>query len=251
MLLNLRLTMESGQTPEFVWNKKGDVYFRPVGSKICELSHDKELHFTTGFDDYVMKFLRKEDDLNKIYKKINTDELMNNAINKYRGLRITKNDSWETIVSFICSSISNIKRIRKNVQSMMPNGRMLTPSEMLKTNLNHLKLGFRQKYLLDAAKMIKNGYNVDDVENMSHEEAINHLTELPGVGNKVANCILLFSYDFLESFPIDTWIRKIMIKKYFDGKDVSNKKIQEFALDNWGKYAGYANQYLFCYARKI
>lgn len=251
MLLDLRLTMKSGQTPEFIWTETNGRFSRLVGGKPCEIWQDGKLRFTPEFENHVMKLLRKDDDLEKIYGKINTDEVMDNAIKKYRGLRITKSEPWETTVSFICSINNNIKRIRKNVQSLMINGRVMTPEEILKADISHARLGFRQKFLEKTAEMISNGHSIDEIKKMKYEEAVEHLTKFNGVGNKVANCILLFGYGFLEAFPIDTWIRKVMIEHYFGGNKISDKKIQDFAFDKWGKYAGYANQYLFCYARGV
>lgn len=243
--------MKSGQTPEFLWNENNGKYSRLAGGKLCEIWHDGELRFTPGFEDYVMELLRKDDDLESIYKKINTDDLMGEAIKKYRGLRITKSEPWETTLSFICSINNNIKRIRKNVQSLMINGRVMTPEEILSTDINHARLGFRQKFLKRTAEMIVSGHSLEEIKKMNYEEAVEHLTKFHGVGDKVANCVLLFGYGFLESFPVDTWIRKAMIENYFGGEKTSDKKIQGFAFDKWGKYAGYANQYLFCYARKL
>ncbi|MBI2085164.1 MAG: hypothetical protein HYT71_01475 [Candidatus Aenigmarchaeota archaeon] len=251
MLINLSLTMKSGQTPEFVWSEKDGNFSRLVGGKLCEIWHDGELHFTKGFEDYVMELLRKDDDLEKIYEKINTDEVMNNAIKKYRGLRITKSDPWETTVSFICSVNNNIKRIRKNVQSLMVNGNVMTPQEISDADINHARLGFREKFLKKTSEAIMGGHSIEEIKNMNYDTALAHLTKLHGIGDKVANCVLLFGYGFLESFPIDTWIRKIMVKNYFEGKKTNDKKIREFAQARWGKYAGYANQYLFCYARGL
>ncbi len=251
MLINLRLTMESGQTPEFVWNKNGNRYSRIVGGNICEIWQNGGLNLTKGFEKYVNDFLRAEDDLEEIYKKINTDNVMDEAIKKYRGLRITKNDPWETTVAFICSANNNIKRIRKNVQSLMISGAVMTPEEMLKTDLKYAKLGFREKFLKKSSTMIKEGHSLEEIKKMGYGEAIEHLTKLHGVGNKVANCILLFGYGFLESFPVDTWVERIMVKNYFGGKKTGVRDIQSFAQDRWGKYAGYANQYLFCYSRGL
>ncbi|MBI1972143.1 MAG: hypothetical protein HYS53_02480 [Candidatus Aenigmarchaeota archaeon] len=251
VLLNLDLTMKSGQTPEFIWSENNGKYSRLVGGRLCELWHDGKLRFTQGFESRVMELLRKDDDLERIYKRINTDDLMGEAIKNYRGLRITKSDPWETTLSFICSINNNIKRIRKNVQSLMVDGRVMTPEEILNTDISFARLGFRQKFLKKTAEMIIGGHSISGVNKMRYEEAVEHLTRLHGIGDKVANCILLFGYGFLESFPIVTWIRKIMVENYFDGKKTSDKKIQGFAQERWGKYAGYANQYLFCYARKL
>ncbi|MBI4176836.1 MAG: hypothetical protein HY516_00555 [Candidatus Aenigmarchaeota archaeon] len=251
MLLDLRLTMKSGQTPEFVWDDSDGRFSRLVGGRLCELWHDGELRFTDGFMDYANELLREDDDLEKIYKKINTDDVMDEAIKKYRGLRITKSEPWETTLAFVCSINNNIKRIRKNVQSLMAGGRVMTPEEILNTDINFARLGFRQKFLKKTAEMIIGGHSMSEINKMKYEEAVGHLTKLHGIGNKVANCILLFGYGFLESFPTDTWIRKTMTENYFGGKKTSDAKITDFAFDRWGKYAGYANQYLFCHARQL
>ncbi len=251
VLLNLDLTMKSGQTPEFIWSETDGRFSRLVGGKLCEIWQDGKLSFTQEFENQVMELLRKDDDLEKIYRKINTDDVIGKAIKKYRGLRITKSEPWETTLSFICSINNNIKRIRKNVQSLMANGKVMTPEEILKADISFARLGFRQKFLEKTAKMIVDGHSLDEIKKMNYSEAIEHLTKLHGIGNKVANCVLLFGYGFLESFPVHTWIRKIMIENYFGGKKVNDKKIQNFALERWGKYAGYANQYLFCYARGV
>ncbi len=251
MLINLSLTMKSGQTPEFVWNEKEGKFSRLVGGRVCEIWHDGELRFTKGFEDYVMEFLRKDDDLEKIYEKINTDQIMDAAIKKYRGLRITKSDPWETTVSFICSVNNNIKRIRANVQSLMANGNIMSAQEILDANIRGARLGFREKFLKKTSEAIVGGHSMGKIKNMKYGEAVEYLTKLHGIGDKVANCVLLFGYGFLESFPIDTWIRKIMVENYFDSKKTNDRKIREFAQDRWGKYAGYANQYLFCYARGV
>ncbi len=251
MLINLGLTMRSGQTPEFVWNENGGKFSRLVGGKLCEIFQDGELRFTKGFEDYAMKLLRNDDDLEKIYGKINTDKTMEDAIKKYRGLRITKSDPWETTVSFICSVNNNIKRIRKNVQSLMIDGNVMKPREILNADIRYARLGFREKFLKKTSEAIVGGHSMDDIKNMKYGEALEHLTKLHGIGDKVANCVLLFGYGFLESFPIDTWIRRTMVENYFVGKKTNDKKIREFAQERWGKYAGYANQYLFCYARQL
>ncbi|MBI3413667.1 MAG: DNA-3-methyladenine glycosylase 2 family protein [Candidatus Aenigmarchaeota archaeon] len=251
VLLNLGLTMKSGQTPEFLWNCEEGRFSRLIGGRLCEIWHDGELKFTHGFESRVMELLRKDDDLERIYKRINTDGLMGEAIKNYRGLRITKSDPWETTLSFICSINNNIKRIRKNVQSLTVNGAVMTPEEILNTDISFARLGFRQKFLKKTAEMIIGGHSISEVNKMKYEEAVEHLTKLHGIGDKVANCVLLFGYGFLESFPIDTWIRKIMTENYFDCKKTSDRKIREFAQERWGKYAGYANQYLFCYSRGL
>ncbi len=251
MLLNLELTMESGQPPEFVWAREGGggKYSRYLnGKKIYVWQEKGKLLATPGFERYAENFLRAEDDLNEIYKKISTDAVMRRAIEKYRGLRITRSGPWETLVCFICSINSNIPRIRKNVQSLMKNGEVISPEEMARGDLRACRLGYRCDYLQETARLVSSSFDLEKIGRMDYESAREALMELPGVGPKVADCVLLFGYGFLEAFPVDVWIARAM-EKYYHKK--TQKEIREFARERWGKYAGYAQQYLFCHARGL
>ncbi len=246
MLLDLRLTMESGQPPQFLWKREGSKYFRYINEKKCYLWQDKELHHTPGYDGYINEFLRAQDDLEEIYGKIATDPVMKRAVEKYRGLRITKNDPWETLVSFVCSINNNIPRICKNVQSLMHKGRILSPEELLSRDLEACRLGFRARFLKEIAEMMPS-YDLTKIGRMDYEDAKAILMEFPGVGDKVSECILLFGYGFLEAFPVDVWIARAMERYY----GVSGKNAREYARKRWGPLAGYAQQYLYCHIREV
>lgn len=243
MLLNLKLTMGSGQPPEFLWNKEGDRYSRVIGGKKCQIWQVTDIHTTPGCEDYVYRMLRIQDDLEDICRHIGRDGTINKAIGEYRGLRITKSDPWETLVCFICSINSNIPQIRKNVQSLMRSGSVMPPGEMAKLNLRKYSLGFRGKYLKETAKIVaREGLEISKSYHHAHAE----LQELPGVGPKVADCVLLFGYGHLMAFPVDVWIARA-VKKYYGVK----KNVREWAHDYFGDYAGYANQYLYCMVRGV
>ncbi|MEW6329265.1 MAG: DNA glycosylase [Candidatus Micrarchaeota archaeon] len=250
MLLNLHLTMSSGQPPEFVWTlAKGERYFRYLnGKKIYIWQQNGKLLCTRGFEKYAENLLRAEDDLSAIYRMISTDAVMGRALEKYRGLRLTRSDPWETLVCFICSINSNIPRIRKNVQSLMRDGEILSPEEMARGDLSACRLGYRCEYLQETARLVSSSFDLEKIGRMDYEDAREALMELPGVGPKVAECVLLFGYGFLEAFPVDVWIARAM-EKYYRRK--TQKEIREFARERWGEYAGYAQQYLFCYARGV
>ena len=109
-------------------------------------------------------------------------------------------------------------------------------------------MGYRDKFILEINKKVDKRF-IEKLKKMKYDDAKAELKKLPGIGDKVADCILLFSLDHLEAFPIDTWIKKVMEKLYFGGKSVSNKRIREFAQHYFGKYAGYAQEYLYYYAR--
>lgn len=243
MLLNLKLTMGSGQPPEFLWDREEDRYSRVIGGTRCQLWQVTGLHVTRGFEDYAYRMLRIQDDLEDIYRHIGKDEHISRAIEKYKGLRITKNDPWETLVCFICSINSNIPSIRRNVQSLMHNGRVMSPEEIAKLDLKKYSLGFRGKYLKQTAKLVaQNGLELSRNYHHAHAE----LQELPGVGPKVADCVLLFGFGHLQAFPVDVWIQRAVEKLYG-----VKKNVREWAHDYFGDYAGYANQYLYLQARGV
>ncbi|MBI5253484.1 MAG: hypothetical protein HY930_03690 [Euryarchaeota archaeon] len=239
--------MESGQPPNFIWNKEGNKYFRYIDGEKCYIWYDNNLRCTEGFEEHVLKLLRAGDDLNKIYKKISTDAAIKRAIKNYRGLRVTLSDPWETLVCFICSINNNIPRIRKNVQSLMREGRVLTPEEILKADLSKCSLGFREKFLKETAELVLS-HDFKKIGETDYKTAKQTLMEFPGVGEKVADCVLLYGYGFLQAFPIDVWIQRAMEKYYRKKKPA---EIRKFAEERWGSCAGYANTYLYAAVRGI
>ena len=202
-------------------------------------------------------------DLESIYTAIGTDERMRAAIERYKGMRILRQDPWECLVSFMCSPASNIPRISKNVESICTAfGRPLrlgdqarctfpTPYELAEASeaqLLALGLGFRAGRVASAARAVAEGeIDLMPLREASYEEALSELVTLDGVGDKVANCVLLFSLDKLEAFPVDVWVDRALREWYLDGRGAtpSRAKMRDWAQEHFGPYAGYANQYLF------
>ena len=117
--------------------------------------------------------------------------------------------------------------------------------------LRDCRMGYRATYLSDTAKKVVNEkIQLQTLQNLSYTEAKKQLTAFAGVGEKVANCVLLFAYDFQEAFPVDVWIARVLRKEYFNGRPVSIKTLQTFADEYFQPYPGYAQQYLFHYIRK-
>ena len=113
-----------------------------------------------------------------------------------------------------------------------------------------MKTGFRAPYLADAVLKLSLGeLKAADFKGVGEEEARKKLMTVKGVGEKVANCVMLFSLGYRAAFPIDVWIKRIMEELYFNGEDTSKDVIAKFAKENYGEYGGYAQQYLFCYGR--
>ena len=136
--------------------------------------------------------------------------------------------------------------------------KVICMDNLITGNLNNIKklescsLGYRADYIRRAAGKIASKKDfLKRIKNLSYEDAKKELIKLPGVGDKVADCILLFSLGHHEAFPVDVWIKRIMEQNYFGGKAMPNKKIVAFARDYFGEYAGYAQQFLYHYARNL
>ncbi|NOZ83189.1 MAG: hypothetical protein GXN98_05230 [Euryarchaeota archaeon] len=246
MLLNLRLTMESGQPPEFLWQKQGSRYFRMLDTR-AELWQDGSvLRYRGCSGEYVHRLLRLEDRLEEVYEVLCRDEALARAVRRFRGLRLTLSEPWETLVAFLCSINNNIPRIKRNVQAIMSlaGGRMPAPEVLAEAELKHARLGFRERFIKRSAELVAEGA-LEGIERLEFQEAKRELMRLPGVGEKVAECVLLFGYGFLEAFPVDVWIARAM-QEYFG---VSRSRIESFSA-RWEPYQGYAQQYLYLLARE-
>lgn len=264
VLLDVESTFLSGQPLYFLWHEiKPWIWWRLSGENMIEVRQADDGIEVTGFGsikqvgEYIRTVFRMDDDLIKIYKKIGTDPYMRSMIEENVGLRICQTDLWETIVCMICSQNNNLKRIKQNVQSIMKFGKLVhlgagvrhrrhsrefpTPEQVAKADLKVCKLGYRCDYLYKTARLVADGA-LKGIEKKSTPKAREMLMELPGIGPKVADTILLFSLGRLEVFPVDTNMQKQMKLHY---KLDTIKEIQEFAQKKWGKYAGYAQQYIY------
>ena len=172
---------------------------------------------------------------------------------KHWGLRVLRQEPWETLASFIASSTKQIVQIRQIVANLArgfgENGAFPSVDAVARATHGQLvecKLGFRAKYLLAAARAIDKGeVRLDRLPAMDYERALEELTKLPGVGEKIAACTLLFSCGHHEAFPIDVWVERSLRRLYFGGQKVTAKKLRAFTRSHFGPYAGWAQQYLF------
>lgn len=217
---------------------------------------------------WIEEYLRLGDDLPAILASFPDDPTMRCALGSCRGLRLIRQDPWECLASFIASSSKQIVQIQEIVRLLserfgdpviVPSGRpplWTFPSvERLaaatEIELRNCKLGFRAPYLLGTARRIVSGaLNLAAVRDMELGIARDALMECPGVGRKIADCVLLFGYGFPAAFPIDVWIRKAVHRLYFPKvRQMHVQRLQRFIESYFGANAGYAQQYLFHYVR--
>ena len=269
--INIRETINSGQV--FLWENYGDEWFVPDGDDIIM---GKQTPFEVlTFSKREKKFFREDDNYEKILKDITKDKIVKKATNRYPGLRITRQDPFQCCISFIVSSNSNIPNIRMRLQKLCRKfGKKIRfqkrdfvlfpePKRLARATLQELKeckLGYRSKYVLDASRAIASGEIVlDELKKMKYEQAKELLLKLPGIGDKVADCVMLFSLEKLDSFPLDTWTLKILQKYYSDNfdidkKTISKKRYEEMhqnIIEHFGKYAGYSQQFLYKMERDL
>ena len=179
------------------------------------------------------------------------------AMKKYPGLHIIRQDPWECTIAFLCSQFSNIKKIRKNLDCIAEKfGTMVffqgkrfftfpSPREINDAaKLKKCAVGFRAKYIMSVNERVSDAWFAK-LRALPYEKARERLMRLPGIGEKVADCILLFSLGFTEAFPVDVWMERVIKETYLKGRRISLKKMAVFGRERWGKLAGYAQQYLY------
>ena len=269
--ISLHETINSGQI--FLWENYGNEWFVLDGNDIIM---GKQTPFEViTFSKIAKNFFREDDNYEKILKDITKDKIVKKATNRYPGLRITRQDPFQCCISFIVSSNSNIPNIRMRLQKfcrkfgkkvrfqkrdfvIFPEPKRLASATL--QELKECKLGYRSKYVLDTSQAIASGeVDLDELKKMKYEQAREVLLKLPGIGDKVADCVMLFSLEKLDSFPLDTWMLKILQKYYsnnicIDKKSISKKRYEDIhqnVLEHFGKYAGYSQQFLYKMERDL
>lgn len=250
--LDLDHTLDSGQV--FRWHKNGHIWEGVVNEEFLRISQNDVISCNCG-KQFLSTYFRLDDDLNKILSSIDRDEHIHKAITALYGLRLIRQDPWECLISFVCSSFNNVPRIKLIVENLcrefgkrLQNWYAFPTAEVLAEaplkQLRRCGLGYRDRYILETAQIVASGLNLSALKDLSYEEAKETLLELPGVGQKVADCVCLFSLDKLEAFPCDINIQKCVNRFYGPCT-----RISAFGQSYFGEYAGYANHYLFHYYR--
>ncbi len=275
---NLKHIFECGQC--FRWNKmEDDSYVGVVKNAVIKVKKESNKIIFTGTCDNNENFkslVRYYFDLDTNYteykeKLSQIDEYMKESIKFGEGIRILRQDLWETIISFIISANNNIPRIKKIIDRISKAyGRKLefenkeyyafpTVEELSKASVEDLRglgLGFRDKRIYNTTKMILNKeFDLENLTKLNDTKLMKEeLLKLDGVGPKVADCILLFSLKRVDAFPIDVWVRRVMNDLYIHNEDenkVNKRELQKLAEDKFMGLSGIAQQYLFYWKREL
>ena len=257
-------SINSGQV--FLWEKNGPDWYGINGQDILKINKNAVIK---SIQNSKTDFFRKNDNMQEIIKSISKDKTVKEAIKQYEGLRIFKQDPFQCMISFIISSNSNIQKIKTSLEKItkkfgvkveIQNKEFFLfpkPEKLANASIEEIKkcgVGYRAPFIKQAAEMIfSKKIDLEYLEKLDYKEAKKNICLIPGVGNKVADCILLFSLNKLEAFPLDTWMIKILEKYYsnefkIETKTITQKQyeiLHEKIVNYFGPYCGYAQQFLF------
>jgi N-glycosylase/DNA lyase len=265
----------------FRWMKLDGWWYGVVGDKIIKIRQcGYELEFEGCNEAFVRHYLRLDDDLAQISLCVDRDKHIHAALQRYVGLRLVRQEPWNCLVGFICSIQKNIPAIEHMLLEMSTrfgekrefDGKtfyLFPTAERLalasESGLRECSLGFRAKYVkATAQKIVDENFDLNSLRQLPYLEARSKLLEFMGVGLKVADCVLLFSLDKTEAFPVDVWVKRVILNHYCDKlapelvKRLQSRstltngeylKIGDFARSYFGQYAGYAQEYLYHWER--
>jgi N-glycosylase/DNA lyase len=283
----------------FLWEKFDNSWYGIYGNHILKFStttsnngdssnnnnNNVEFFSFPEFKEWEKQVFRLDDDIEKIIAGFSNDVVVSEAIRRYPGLRLMRQEPHQCMFSFVCASNTNILMIRRMLKNLsrkfgvkvIIDGKEFftfpTADSLNKANINELLscgIGYRAKAIKAVAEGIASGkLDIKELTHASYNDAKEQLLKIYGIGNKIADCILLFSLEKLESFPIDVWIARAL-SSYYDWVFIENKNRQkkekkkiddkitfgqynilsEAIRNYFGKYSGYAQQYLFYYMRQ-
>jgi N-glycosylase/DNA lyase len=257
---DLEKTLCSGQV--FHWTPHGRGFVGAIAEDLVYLEQAGEsIRVPAKHAKLVEHYLSLDHPLPAILQTFPDDPVIKVALEFGRGLRIIRQPPWECLATFLTSPLKQVQQIRAISLCIRKRfGKRLRdveleafsyprPEQLAEVRLEELlecKLGFRARNLLGAAKMVSGEIDLEALRNSSAEEAREVLCTVPGVGEKIANCVLLFAYERLDAVPIDVWIGRVLNETYFAGRSkVPLRELKSFSANYFGSYAGYAQQYLF------
>ncbi len=273
---DLAMTLKSGQV--FHWEKIDNGFCGTIGDRAVYVEQVGDVlrvgcaetaqpaRETRALPKIVADYFALDHPLSEICASFPNDPTMNAARDFCRGLRIIRQPKWECLATFITSTRKGVPHIRQMSRVLrerfgeackVDNHMVYTfPSpqrvaESSEKELRECALGYRAKNLLATARLVSSrAANLDAWAALSDVDLREKLCKLPGVGAKVANCVMLFAYERLRAFPIDVWIERVLREKYFPRKGkVTPQRLRVFSESYFGTHGGYAQQYLFHQAR--
>ncbi|HYY27662.1 MAG TPA: DNA glycosylase [Chthoniobacterales bacterium] len=258
---SLEKTFNSGQV--FHWTPDGKGFVGALGETPVYIEQEGDaILMSEGQAARIRSYLALDHPLSQIVRTFPVDPVMTAAAEYCRGLRIIRQPAWECLATFLTSALKQVQHIRSISLAIRKRfGRRLCAEQtevfsypsaglLAKVPLPELlecKLGFRAANLIATAKIVASGeLDLDSLHDLPTDEARRALCTLPGVGEKIANCVLLFAYERLDAVPIDVWISRVLRAVYFAGRTkVPGRDLRAFVVEYFGSYAGYAQQYLF------
>lgn len=256
---DLRLTLNSGQV--FHWHEEGGAWSGLVGARLLRVRQaGGELHILQGGAKLAADYFALDHPLQEIYATFPGDDFSRAALMAGRGLRVIRQPRWECLATFLTSSMKQVSHIRAMSLALRERfgepvkgsavaayPRPETLAKQSEAGLRACGLGFRAPNLLRTAQWIAEGrLDLDALAGLPTDALREALCQLPGVGRKIANCVLLFAYERLDAVPVDVWIERVARSMNGTGSLVD---LEAFSRERFGVYAGYVQQYLFHHAR--
>ena len=273
---DLAITLNSGQV--FHWQKAGNGFIGAIGNNPLYVEQRGQVLNARGTGEeldgfkpsslpqLVSNYFALDHPLAQICASFPADPIMTAARDFCRGLRIIRQPKWECLATFICSSMKQVAHIRQISAALrnrfgdqreiggcvlhtFPSAQQIARAS--EKQLRECALGYRARNLRATAQVVSSGQcNLEAWSALPDAELREHLCALPGVGAKIANCVMLFAYDRLRAFPIDVWIERVLRQHYFARrKKMTARQLRAFCETYFGEHAGYAQQYLFHHAR--
>lgn len=262
---NLEHTIDCGQFFLYEFNKEDQFYYIIENDKVFKIKQIDNTLFYNGTknvtEQFITHFFSLDEDLQQRTKNF-TDKILTQALEMYWGLRNIRQDLFQCMIGFVCSSASNIPKIKNNLRLIcknfgdeidfegnkyhtFPTPQQINNLEMIK----ECKTGYRAKFIYSICQQLQKDNNLEQIKTQNYLDSKKSLMEFMGIGTKVADCICLFALCHKESFPIDTWIIQIIEQMYLDGEKHTIKQIDQFIQKQFKENKGLAQQYLFHWAR--
>jgi len=263
---DLAATLDSGQV--FHWEARGSGFVGMIENRpLYAEQRGEKLLVTRGSAARARHYFALDHPVREICAAFPSDPAMDAARHYCSGLRIIRQPLWECLASFITSSMKQVAHIRQMSRALREQfGERHTMGDFVlysfpaadriaiatEKDLRACALGYRAKNLLATAQRVSSGTaDLESWRKLPDDELRERLCELPGVGAKVANCVMLFAYERLRAFPIDVWIERVLKENYFPRRrKLTTAKLRAFCDEYFGEHGGYAQQYLFHHARK-